>query len=73
MYLFDTDHMSLIEHGGAEFERLRQEGVRIGTMDLKIAAIALANDAPVITRNTQDFARVPNLLLVSGVMGLPLQ
>jgi len=44
-----------------EFKRLRQAGVRIGTMDLKIAAIALANDATVITRNTQDFARVPNL------------
>lgn len=133
MYLFDTDHMSLIEHGGIEYERikahlrtvppddvattiisyeeqtrgwlariaqmtiperqvsvyselkrqlrnycdvaivefdtraavefkrLRQEGIRIGTMDLKIAAIALANDATVITRNTRDFSRVPNL------------
>ena len=133
MYLLDTDHMSLIEHGGveyerikthlrtvppddvattiisyeeqtrgwlariaemktpehqiavyselkrqlrnycdiavvefdakaaAEFKRLRQAGVRIGTMDLKIAAIALANDATVITRNTQDFSRVPDL------------
>ena len=133
MYLPDTDHMSLIEHGGAEYERirehlrtvppddvattiisyeeqtrgwlariaqmksaerqvsvygelkrqlrnycdtsiiefdtkaagyfknLRKSGVRIGTMDLKIAAIVLANNAMVITRNTQDFAKVPNL------------
>ena len=45
----------------AEFEHLRQAGIRIGTMDLKIAAIALANDATVITRNTRDFSRVPNL------------
>lgn len=45
----------------AEFKRLCQEGVRIGTMDLKIAAIALANDATVLTRNAQDFSRVPNL------------
>jgi tRNA(fMet)-specific endonuclease VapC len=45
----------------AEFVRLRQAGIRIGTMDLKIAAIALANDATVITRNTRDFSRVPNL------------
>jgi tRNA(fMet)-specific endonuclease VapC len=45
----------------AEFKRLRQEGVHIGAMDLKIKAIALANDATVITRNTQDFSRVPNL------------
>ena len=45
----------------AEFKRLRQENVRIGTMGLKIASIALANNAMVITRNTRDFARVPNL------------
>ena len=45
----------------AEFKRLRQEGIRIGTMDLKIAAIALANNATVITRNTRDFSRVLNL------------
>lgn len=45
----------------AEFKRLRQEGARVGTMDLKIAAIALANDATVITRNSQDFSRLPNL------------
>jgi tRNA(fMet)-specific endonuclease VapC len=45
----------------SEFRRLRHERVRIGTMDLKIAAIALANGATVITRNTHDFSRVPNL------------
>ena len=45
----------------AEFKRLRQAGIRIGAMDLKIAAIALANDATVITRNRKDFSRVPNL------------
>jgi tRNA(fMet)-specific endonuclease VapC len=133
MYLFDTDHMSLIEHGGAEYERIlthlravppddvattiisyeeqtrgwlsriaqmntperqiavyselkrqlrnycdiavvefdakaaaefkrpRQAGVRIGPMDLKIAAIALTNNATVLTRNSRDFARVPGL------------
>lgn len=40
-----------------EFKRLRQSGIRIGSMDLKIASIALANDATVLTRNTQDFSR----------------
>jgi len=33
------------------FERLKQAKIRIGTMDLKIAAIALANDATLLTRN----------------------
>ena len=44
-----------------EFERLRQARVRIGTMDLKIAAIALANDATLLTRNLSDFSKVPDL------------
>ncbi len=45
----------------AEFERLRQARVRIGTMDLKIAAITLAVNATLLTRNRADFDRVPGL------------
>lgn len=43
------------------FLRLRREGIRIGTMDLKIACIALAHDATVLTRNTGDFSQVHGL------------
>lgn len=43
------------------FIRLRRDGVRIGTMDLKIACITLAHDATLLTRNTGDFAKVPGL------------
>ncbi len=35
--------------------------LNIGRTDLKIAAIALEEDATVITRNLRDFTRVPNL------------
>lgn len=34
---------------------------RPGTMDLKIAAIALTNNAIVLTRNVRDFDRIENL------------
>ena len=44
-----------------ELERLQKAKVRVGTMDLKIAAIALANDATVLTRNLSDFGKVPGL------------
>ena len=44
----------------ARFDVLKRQ-VRIGPMDLKIAAIALANDATVLTRNVRDFSRVPDL------------
>jgi tRNA(fMet)-specific endonuclease VapC len=43
------------------FARLKSERVRIGTMDLKIAAIALANDATLLSRNLADFAKVAGL------------
>ena len=43
------------------FESLKQAKVRGGAMDLKIASICLANDATLLTRNTNDFARVPGL------------
>lgn len=43
------------------FVKLRREGVRIGTQDLKIASIALAHDALLLTRNTVDFQQVPGL------------
>jgi len=45
----------------AEFERLQKLRIRIGTMDLKIAAIALANNATLLSRNIKDFSKVPNL------------
>ena len=43
------------------FQRLRRQGVRIGSMDLKIACITIAHDATLLTRNTVDFAQVPGL------------
>jgi tRNA(fMet)-specific endonuclease VapC len=45
----------------AWFQQLRS--IRIGTQDLKIASIALANQLTLITRNRRDFTRVPGLLL----------
>ena len=42
-----------------EFFRQR---IRIGTQDLRIAAIVLANNAILVTRNKQDFEKVPNLV-----------
>ncbi len=44
-----------------KFERLQKQRIRIGTMDLKIAAIALAHDAILLSRNLRDFSKVPGL------------
>jgi tRNA(fMet)-specific endonuclease VapC len=43
------------------FLKLRRQGVRIGSLDLKIACIALTRDVTLLTRNTSHFAQVPGL------------
>lgn len=43
------------------FRQLVAQRIRIGTMDLKIAAIVLSHDALLITRNLADFEKVPGL------------
>lgn len=43
------------------FEVLKGQRLNIGAMDLRIAAIALEQNAVVVTRNRRDYERVPGL------------
>jgi tRNA(fMet)-specific endonuclease VapC len=43
------------------FQSARKSGIRIGTMDLRIASICIVNDAILVTRNRKDFQQVPDL------------
>ena len=40
---------------------LRKSGVKIATMDLKTACVAMANNALLLTANRRDFEKVPGL------------
>lgn len=44
-----------------QFDQLRLAKIRLGTMDLKIAAIALVNQALLLSANRRDFEQVPGL------------
>jgi tRNA(fMet)-specific endonuclease VapC len=43
------------------FQRLQRARLRIGAMDLKIAAIVVSRDATLLSRNLTDFRQVPGL------------
>ena len=46
-----------------QFTSLRKQRIRTGTLDLRIAAIVLAKESVLVTRNARDFSRVPGLKL----------
>lgn len=49
------------DQAAQQFADLRKTGIRIGTMDLKIAAIVLTHGGTLITANERDFEKVPGL------------
>ena len=49
------------EKAAEEFKKLKSQKIRVGTMDLKIAAIAISQNAILVSRNLSDFMQVPNL------------
>ena len=49
------------EIAASHFAMLRKEHRRLGTMDLKIAAIAIANNATLLSRNLKDFGKISAL------------
>ena len=59
---FDDD---AAEHYGTLRAQLRREGRLIGPNDLMIAAIALASDATLVSRDQSEFHRIPGLRVVT--------
>jgi len=51
------------EDAAHRFSSLRTAKIRLGTMDLKIAAIALVHRAKVLSANSRDFVQVPGLVV----------
>ena len=44
------------------FDGLKTQRVRIATMDLRIASIAISRNLVLLTRNNRDFSQVPGLV-----------
>ncbi len=52
--------------GGGLYAQLKSKGKLVGTHDILIAAICVANDIPLYTRNISHFSRVEGLRLLSA-------
>lgn len=60
----DFDRMNVLPFDEAAqevFDSLRPRCRQVGTLDLRIASIAIATDSILLTRNIVDFERVPGL------------
>jgi len=57
-FLCDANLLDFDAQAAKEYERLRATYRRLGTNDLRIAAIALRAGATVVTRNVRDFSQV---------------
>lgn len=57
----NTPVLDFDESAASVFKTLKSQKIRMGTMDLKIASIALANNAILVSRNLRDFEQVPDL------------
>ena len=51
------------ENAAKVFQNLKSQKIRIGSMDLKIASIAISQTAILVSRNLKDYEQVPNLVV----------
>ena len=66
-FLADWQIIAFDQPAAAELKRLQRLHLRIGTFDLKIAAIARVHDALLLSGNQRDFGRVPGLRVESWI------
>ena len=45
------------------YQKFKIQRIRVGTQDLRIASIAIANNGILLTRNRQDFEKIPGLIM----------
>lgn len=55
------------EQATSEYQGLRAQRIRIGTMDLKVVAIALVHDALLLSANLRDFQQILNLRVANWI------
>ena len=54
------------------YQNLKSQRLRVGTQDLRIGAIAIAHNAILLTRNLQDFEKIPRLVIENWSLEITL-
>lgn len=62
-YFAQVNVLSFSPAAAATLQKLRDQRIRIGTQDLRIAAIVLAVGGTLVTSNRRDFEKVPGLTI----------
>jgi len=63
-YFCDLTVLPFDDNAQERYQWLQSQKIRIGAMDKRIAAIVLEQNGVLVTRNRQDFERVPGLQFV---------
>ncbi|GAB4178132.1 MAG: hypothetical protein Fur006_10340 [Coleofasciculaceae cyanobacterium] len=50
-------------HAQSIYRMCKAQRIRVGTQDLRIASIVLAHNGILLTRNSRDFEKVPDLVI----------
>jgi len=64
--IVDLAKLNILDYDASSesiYQRLKLQRIRSGSQDLRIAAVTLANNGTLVTRNRSDFAKVPGLIL----------
>ncbi|HRH44288.1 MAG TPA: type II toxin-antitoxin system VapC family toxin [Pyrinomonadaceae bacterium] len=59
----NTAVLEFDENAAEIYKKLKSNKIRIGSMDLKIASIAISRKAILVSRNLKDYEQVPNLVV----------
>ncbi len=62
----DLRHIQILPYTSeaeSQFRQWKKEKMRVSTHDLRIAAICVVNHATLISKNRQDFEKIPGLMI----------
>jgi tRNA(fMet)-specific endonuclease VapC len=66
--LSDFEVLQFTEETQLIYQEFKSQRIRVGTQDLRIAAIVIAHKGVLLSRNLRDFEKIPNLVIQDWTM-----